>query len=184
MKTLLAIWTDLKENGFETDKNSVHSYLPVYESILAPYRETAKNILEIGLFNGASLLMWEQYFTGKVYGVDCDVKPHGGMADLTEMIEAGKHNILIFNAEDPNEVEKYFRNIKFDVIVEDAGHEINQQHNLYRIWKDYLADGGIYIIEDIQDIDKTMKSFLYLDGVVIDLREIKNRYDDVLIVIK
>ena len=181
MKTLQQIWDELP---MKSDKGNVHSYLPVYEEILAPYRETAKNILEIGLFNGASLLMWEQYFKGKAYGVDCDVKPHGGMADLTPMIEAGKHNILIFNAEDPAEVEKYFRNIKFDVVIEDAGHHLSQQQIIFDVMEPYLNEGSVYIIEDVQDIDKTFPEFINMGGEIIDRRHIKGRYDDVLIVIK
>jgi predicted O-methyltransferase YrrM len=174
MKTLQNIWDELP---MKSDKGNVHSYLPVYEEILAPYRETAKNILEIGLFNGASLLMWEQYFTGKVYGVDCDVKPHGGMADLTGLID--KHNILIFNAEDPAEVEKHFKGIKFDVIIEDAGHHVEQQMNLFNILKDYLADGGLYIIEDLQDVrDKDY----FPSFELIDRRYIKHRYDDMILI--
>jgi SAM-dependent methyltransferase len=186
MKPTGQIWDELP---LKSDKGDIHSYLPVYEILFKEYRQTAKNILEIGIFKGHSLLMWEQYFTGKVYGVDCDVKPHGGMADLTEMIEAGKHNILIFNAEDPNEVEKYFKNIKFDLIIEDAGHHVEQQLNLYSIWKDYLADGGIYIIEDVQDLDNSRFLFEDLAQIgtcvaIVDRREVKGRYDDVLIVIK
>jgi hypothetical protein len=179
MKTLQEIWDELP---MKSDKGDIHSYLPVYEEILKPYRETAKNILEIGIFKGDSLLMWEKYFKGKVYGVDCDVKPHGGMADLTPMIESGKHNILIFNAEDQNEVEKYFRNIKFDVIVEDAGHDINQQLMINRVLTPYMNEGGIYIIEDVQNIDRD--GYWFNADEIIDRRDVKGRYDDVMIVIK
>ena len=132
--------------------------------------------------------MWEQYFKGKVYGIDCDVKPHGGIADLTPMIQ--DHNIFILNAEDPKAIEWYFGGVKFDVIIEDAGHEINQQINLCNIWRPYLAEGGIYIIEDVQDIEKDEKRFFdgsiknWTEVSVIDLRKEKGRYDDVLIIIK
>lgn len=185
MKTLQEIWDSMKKAGCESDKGSVHSYIPVYEKLLEPYRETAKNILEIGLFNGHSLMMWKSYFpmNTKVYGIDCSETPHDGMADLRPMIKSG-WDIHIFDAENELEVAKRFSGIKFDVIIEDAGHHLEQQHNLYRIWKDYLAEDGIYIIEDVQDIDKTAYSFRKIDGEIIDLRDVKGRYDDVLIVIK
>jgi hypothetical protein len=32
-----------------TDKNTVHSYLPLYEKLLSSKKYTAKNILEIGI---------------------------------------------------------------------------------------------------------------------------------------
>lgn len=193
MESLQEIWQRLKEQGHETDKGSVHSYLPVYEKLLAPYREAALNVLEIGIFNGASIRMWAEYFTkANIYGIDCSETPHDGMADLKPLIieilnsepydKLFNTHVCIFNAEDEKEVEKRFKGTKFDVIIEDAGHEINQQLNLYSIWKHYLAEGGIYIIEDVQDIDKDRERFG--DGIVVDLRGMKHRYDDVLIIME
>lgn len=183
-KSLQEIWGSMP---LKSDKGDLHSYLSIYEDILAPYRATAKNILEIGLFNGASLLMWEQYFEGKVYGIDCSEQPHGGMADLRPLINEGTHNIFIIDAENPLEVENNFKGIKFDVIIEDAGHHKEQQENIYATFKPYLNKGGIYIIEDIQDIDYNRRSFETIDSgkkvVIVDNREINNRYDDVLVII-
>lgn len=199
MKTLIQIWEDLRKVGYETDKGSIHSYLPVYEKLLAPYRETALNVLEIGLFNGNSIRMWAEYFTkAKVWGIDCSLTPHDGMADLNPLVNDIMNSqpyqplfnthVHIFDAENKEEVAKRFTGTKFDVIIEDAGHEINQQLNLFDIWKEYIADGGIYIIEDVQDLDKDEHLF-YRTRInrhlrIIDLRNEKGRYDDVLIVIK
>ena len=33
----------------ETDKNTVHSYLDLYEALLSPKKDTARNILEVGI---------------------------------------------------------------------------------------------------------------------------------------
>ena len=180
MKSLQKIWDDLP---LKSDKGSIHSYLPVYEEVLAPFRETALNVLEIGLFNGASLVLWEQYFTkAKIHGIDCDEQPHGGMADLRPMLD--NYNISIGNAESKEDIEKFYKGIKFDVIVEDAGHHIEQQLAIYVTLKPYLNKGGIYIIEDVQDIDKTFNLFVNLDGEIIDRRSVKGRYDDVMVIIR
>ena len=48
------------------DKGTVHSYIESYAVLLEPYRATAKQVVEIGLGNGLSLRMWEQYFRGAV----------------------------------------------------------------------------------------------------------------------
>jgi hypothetical protein len=54
----------------------IHSYLPLYEKLLYPIRDTAKNILEVGIGNfiyknGGSVLLWSQYFSNaKIYGID------------------------------------------------------------------------------------------------------------------
>lgn len=165
------------------DKNSTHSYIPVYEEILKPYRHTAKNILEVGLMSGESLRMWNEYFSGDVYGIDCDIKPLGGKADLTEAIKEG-YNIVIGDASNEKDIEKYFWNIKFDVVIEDAGHSIEQQLDIFRVLKPYMKAGGLYIVEDVQEIDKTKAVFNAIGGEVIDLRSVKHRYDDVLILIR
>ena len=52
LKELCAKYYDPK-TGF-SDRDTVHSYIEVYEEILAPYRKTAHNILESGLMSGES----------------------------------------------------------------------------------------------------------------------------------
>ena len=183
-KTLLQIWEDMPA---KTDKGDLHSYLPVYEEILAPYRYTAKNILEIGIFGGASLLLWEEYFSGKVHGIDCSETPHDGLADLRPLIKSGDHNIYIGDAESEDFIKKHFKGMKFEVVVEDAGHNIYQQISIYYTLKPYLSKGSIYIIEDVQDIDGTRDMLQNIDPdksvMVWDRRNAKQRYDDVLVII-
>jgi cephalosporin hydroxylase len=169
------------------DKGTVHSYIEVYEEILAPYRKTANNILEIGLMSGESLRMWDEYFKGEVFGIDCSIKPIDGKADLTKAIEDGLY-ISIGDASDPATIERFYKGLKFDVIIEDAGHSLQQQLRIHTVLSPYLNKGGIYIIEDIQDIDQDADYFLAMETErnveIIDRRKIKNRYDDVLIIIK
>lgn len=188
METLHNIYFTLCKQGYCSDKGTVHSYLDVYADILEPYRHSALNVLEIGLFHGHSLRMWEQYFKATVWGIDCDEQPHGGMADLRPMILSGQHNIKIFDATDANVARKYFGDIQFDVIIEDASHQLEQQVELYKLYSQYLSPGGIYIIEDIDDIDTTRNTFETLDNTknisILDRRNIKGRYDDVLCIIR
>jgi hypothetical protein len=162
------------------DKNTSHSYLPVYEEILKPYRRKRDaNILEIGLMSGESLRMWTEYFSGNVFGIDCSIKPIDGKADLTKAIEDGLY-ISIGDATNPADLERYYSGLKFDVVIDDGSHNIEDQVKTHYILKDYMAEGSIYIIEDIQDIDA--KKHLFWEGEIIDRRHIKNRYDDVLVI--
>ena len=184
MKTLLEIYNKFYDpkTGWP-DKNSVHSYLPVYEEILAPYRKTAKNILEIGLMSGESLRMWDEYFKGEVFGIDCSIKPINGKADLTKAIDDGLY-ISIGDATNPEDIERYYKGLKFDVIIEDANHDVMQQFNIFNALKPYMAEGGIYIIEDAQSFREAESLSTTLGGEIIDLRNKKNRYDDLLIIIR
>jgi hypothetical protein len=187
METLQKIYEKYKVGDWP-DKGSVHSYIEVYEEILAPYRHTAKNVLEVGLMSGESLRMWNEYFKGVVvYGVDCDLSPIGGMANLCLAIEEG-YNVKIADATSKLDMELHFNGIKFDVVIEDANHNIGQQIEIYKTLLPYLKKGGIYIIEDVQDIDLTRSLFegIFNDKklTILDRRHIKNRYDDVLIIIQ
>jgi hypothetical protein len=187
MQTLNEIYKNSIVNGWP-DKGTVHSYIDVYEEILKPYRETANNVLEIGLFSGQSLIMWEQYFWGiPCYGIDCSDQPCGGLQDLRPMIAEGTHNIFIMDGTKKADIEKNFKGVMFDVIIDDGSHLLEHQIESYKHFKSHTAPGGIYIIEDIQDIDENIELFKNIDAKkkveILDRRAIKNRYDDVLIII-
>jgi hypothetical protein len=186
MKTLQELYEKHKRGDWP-DKGSVHSYIEVYEELLAPYRATARNGLEIGLMSGESLRMWTDYFAFSMYGMDCDIKPIGGMADLTEAMLEG-YKVVIGDATSPFDVAKHFVGMKFDVVIEDANHDVQQQLDIYNNLKSYLSKGSIYIIEDVQEIDATRELFENIDPekkvTILDRRHIKNRYDDVLVIIQ
>lgn len=170
-----------------SDKGTVHSYIEVYEEILSPHRETAKRVLEIGIFKGHSLRMWEAYFIqAEVFGVDICDQPVGGMADLRPMIAEGTHKIFLLDATNAAEIEARFRDLEFDVIIDDASHAISQQLEIYVNLKPHLASGGLYVIEDIDNIDVTRPQLEALDPSVqiLDRRKIRNRFDDVLVLIR
>ena len=186
MRTLQQIWDEMPE---KTDKGSTHSYLSVYEEILEPYRHTIFPILEIGIFNGASMKLWEEYFyNAGVYGVDCSDQPHGGLADLRPMIAEGTHNIIIADATSEVDMYREFKGMLFDVIIDDGNHNIISQLKSYEILSKYLSDEGLYVIEDIEDIDKTRELFEKIDSTkkveILDRRHIKSRYDDVMVIIR
>lgn len=190
METLEQIYQRNLVNGWP-DKGSVHSYIEVYEKILKPYREQPYSvILEIGLFSGQSLRMWEQYFGdySTVYGIDCSDQPVGGTQDLRPMIAEGTHNIIIMDGTSPIDIENNFKDVMFDVIIDDGSHQLEHQLSSYKFFKSHLYKGGIYIIEDIQDIDSNRDIFQNIDSekkvTILDRRALKNRYDDVLIIIE
>jgi hypothetical protein len=185
--TLEEIYNKHKKGDWP-DKNSIHSYIPVYEEILAPYRHTAKNILEIGLMNGESLRMWTDYFDGTVYGMDCSETPVDGLADLKPIMAEGKYNVCIGDATNPEDIERYFKGIKFSVVIEDANHDPLQQQQIYLALKPYLAEDSIYIIEDVVPKNGIITFFDGIDpmalATTLDRRHIKNRFDDCLIIIQ
>jgi hypothetical protein len=169
------------------DKGTVHSYIEVYEDLFAPYRSTAKNFLEIGVLAGSSIRMWTDYFSNsKVHGVDVDDRPLNGLFDLRPMVDEGYH-LSFFDASLSDEVEKHFQGVVFDVIIDDASHFIQHQLDNYRNFRPHLSKGGIYVIEDVADIDTHRSLFENLDPTkhirILDRRGVKGRFDDVLVVL-
>jgi hypothetical protein len=55
-----------------TDKNTTHSYLPLYQNLLVSKKESAKNVLEIGINRDAgSIKLWNDFFTNAyIHGLD------------------------------------------------------------------------------------------------------------------
>ena len=45
-----------------TDKNTIHSYLELYQSLLVHKKNTAKNVLEVGIYCGGSIKLWHDFF--------------------------------------------------------------------------------------------------------------------------
>ena len=71
MRSLQEIYGELVEQGYRSDKGARHSYIEYYESLLAPYRRPGARLLEIGVFEGESLRLWQAYFSeGEVVGLD------------------------------------------------------------------------------------------------------------------
>jgi len=187
MKTLAQIYQRYKGNASFGDKGTVHSYIEVYERLLAPYRQTAQRVLEIGILNGQSLRMWEEYFDqSEVHGIDTCLQPLG-MADLGPMIAEGGHHISLLDATNLKQVAEHFGGMTFDVIIEDASHALSHQLAIYANFKASLSADGIYVIEDVDDLDSVRSSFETIDASrpvrILDRRWIKGRYDDVLVII-
>lgn len=166
-----------------SDKGTCHSYIPhLYNEILEPYRTKNINVLELGIFGGTCLLLWEKYFinANQIIGVDVDLSYL--QPKVVQEAMANK-KIKIIQHDVTHESITSVLNEKYDVIIDDASHQIPQQLISFNLLKDSLNEGGIYIIEDVQSDQNA--EFLVSNmpnSQVIDLRHVKNRYDDLVIV--
>jgi hypothetical protein len=175
-----------------TDKNTTHSYIDLYESLLYSRKTTAKNVLEIGLGdfqekNGGSLKLWRDYFrNAKIFGLD--ILPED------RVIDELKHDnqVILYtsiNAYDEDFVKTNLSHIKFDFILDDGPHTLESMIQFIKLYSELLTDDGILIIEDVQcwswieilenEVPEHLKKFIY----AYDLRENKYRYDDIVFVI-
>jgi hypothetical protein len=79
---------ELVDNS-RTDKNTTHSYLPLYQKLLVGKKETAKNVLEIGVCGGGSIKMWSEFFTNAIiHGLD--------ISDISDIQDDVKIRIILY----------------------------------------------------------------------------------------
>lgn len=177
---------DLVDNNI-TDKNTIHSYLDLYQLLFKNKRLTAKNILEVGIFNGGSIKLWNDFFTNaNIYGIDiCEYK-----LIYNDLFRYNNNVILLCNSNaydyDFFNYNFLIKNIKFDIVIDDGPHTLDSMISFIKLYSQILTDDGILIIEDIQDfswldilINNTpndLKKYIK----IYDLRDKKNRYDDIV----
>lgn len=183
MKTLKEIYEHHDFNFPEGhgDKGTCHSYIDEYERLLLPYRSNS-TILEIGVYHGLSIRMWKEYFINStIVGVD--------IQDYDSKIEQLRNDgfdIILHDATKESFLEE-IKNYEFDVVIDDGSHWLEDQIATFKLLKSKMKKDSIYVIEDIvTDLNHFLNEFNKLhDNIeVIDLRHVKNRFDDILVIFR
>ena len=156
------------------DKGTAHSYIEnYYHYKFDQIRLNKLNILEIGVSTGLSLEMWSEYFpNSNIIGVELD--------NINYKPSNDRIKLIIGDGTD----SKTFQNIKdLDIVIDDGSHIFTDQIFTYAILYDRLKKGGIYIIEDVKNIDDVGPFFnrLNINTKIYDFRKLKKRNDDVII---
>lgn len=178
-----------EKNYYETQHHFYHLF---YDTMFHEFKNVVKNVLEIGVFKGYSMLMWKEYFkNANIYGIDIDFSPKNLGLNALELCK-NESNIFLkkLNAYDSSQTNSYFDklNIEFDIIIEDGSH--HPVHQLYALnyYKKYLKKGGYFVVEDclyneenyntnfLKRLDSTMniyKEYKYLFPDVVKRKKIK-----------
>lgn len=177
-----------------TDKNTTHSYLELYEKLLNKKKETAQNVLEIGIGdfgekNGGSVLLWKNYFkNATIYSMD--ILPISRVVD--ELLNDPR--VKLYTETDGYNSD-FFQNtflnpgLKFDFMLDDGPHTLESMIKFIELYSQVMTEDGILIIEDIQSMDwiphlkNAVPEHLKKYVNVYDLRANKNRYDDIVFTI-
>lgn len=138
-----------------------HSYTPHYHSLLKDLRPSTNLLLEIGIGNiplmkgltgntyrpGASMRMWRDYFPNATI-VGCDIL-HSVLfeEDRIKTFQVDQSSI-----ESLSNLMKTVQTIQpyADIILDDGSHQENHMVTSFKtLWKLVRPNGGLYIIEDI-----------------------------------
>lgn len=160
-----------------TDKDTCHSYIKIYEELFYPFQKTPISLLEIGVSGGYSIQMWLEYFeTAHIYAVD------NAWHVCRFIFPPERVTCINGNATKADTFETV---PDLDIVVDDGSHYPEQQLSSLRLLYPKLKSKGVYIIEDIQDLEsfKPQLDELVTNYVVYDLRHERKSKDNVLIAI-
>lgn len=140
-------------------------YFDIYHRHFKKFIGREVHILEIGVYSGGSLEMWKDYFGSKchVYGVDIE--------EACKVYENEYTKIYIGDQADHKFWKVFKEEVpKIDIIIDDGGHQDEQQIVTLEEMLSHLSPGGVYLCEDIHSIHNGFSS--YLLGFVNNLNEI------------
>lgn len=127
-----------------------------YIKIFGDRIEDQVNLLELGVFKGASVKFWSEFYLthpeSKIIGVDTN--PRG--------IYNNKVKLYKCSQGDTEELIKIVKeNNGFDIVIDDCSHDYDLTlHSFTVLWK-FLAPGGYYVIEDWTVIQKRGSLLIY-----------------------
>jgi hypothetical protein len=177
-------------SDFKSDKGTTHDYINGwYSGEFTSKRNDKLKILEIGVHRGHSMKLLRDWFiNSEITGID----PFGnGLADniADEIRKMGDINIIQNDAYTENVLDMFEDN-SIDYLIDDGPHTLDSQLFAIEHWFPKVKKGGTMIIEDIQKFDRDKEkidSLCFKLGVnyeTIDLRNNKDRYDDVLLIFR
>lgn len=147
---------------YGTDKGSTdHNYCPHYEQYLARRRHDPLTLLELGVWKGASLRMWREYFpNATITGLDRDAPTDNKLARAVDKRSGGNvawnprpaSKIVTITGDQNDETTINLAALygPFDVIIDDASHISSKTIASFRLLWPHLAPGGLYVVEDLQ----------------------------------
>ena len=128
-------------------KKPIH-YLDIYSEYLSKFRNSPIRILELGIYSGASLLMWRDYFSSAtIVGLDVRSAPKV----LLPMINSNQIFCVAGDQSAPESLDqcKQLAGGAFDVIIDDASHVGGLSEASFNYaFANLLVPGGLYFVED------------------------------------
>lgn len=154
---------DLTRIGTKYDTDKVtHNFTSFYDKHLTDTRNVIKNVLEIGVFNGGSLRMWEEYFpNAMIYGFDDHDRSHCN----TERIKT-----FVVNQSSISQMQDGINLTEhpYDLVIDDGSHFIDDQQKSLGFLFKYVKSGGYFIMEDLHTSNFDLFPRWYNDGIKVN----------------
>jgi hypothetical protein len=137
------IWQDFLKNDGKIIDKWVH-YFPVYERHFSCWRNRSVTFLEIGVFQGGSLQMWQRFFgpMAKIIGIDIEpsCKNH----------ESPGIFIRIGDQSDPQFLQSIIDEFGTpDIVLDDGSHRMEHIISSFEFLYPRMHKNSIYMVEDL-----------------------------------
>jgi len=177
MEELFKIYDDRYSDV--SDKGTKHSYINFYEGLFLPFRDKQISLLEIGVQRGGSINLWSEYFVNAENVVGIDINDEANEEEKRKWESQGNISFIQGSSTDKNLLENpVIKNNKFDIIIDDGGHDHSTQMATFDNFYNKLNVGGVYVIEDIYRSSawRFLKHHKDLDPIHLDFRKHKHFY--------
>jgi SAM-dependent methyltransferase len=135
--------------SYGTDKHYGHHYFElIYDKILSPLKYDMKTLIEVGVYNGDSILLWRDFFeNATIVGIEKYMEHSMKTLSNKDLNRIDLLNLDASNENDLQQISKKYYNV--DVIIDDGSHKMfDQQFTLAKLFR-ILKPGGFYILEDL-----------------------------------
>lgn len=134
-------------------------YFDVYERHLRKFAGRRLRLLEVGIFSGGSIDMWQGCLGSGCEIVGVDIEPACRAYE--------RPGVRVFVGDQAN--RGFWQTVEaavgpVDVVIDDGGHQPRQQITTLEEMLPSIRPGGVYICEDVHGIDNSF--MLYLSGLL------------------
>lgn len=154
----------------DTDKGpSQHNYTELYERFFFEWKNAPITIFEIGIAQGGSLKMWQEYFPqARIFAVDIEPKTGFDNARVKTFVADQANRDQLKPAIDAAG--------QAHILIDDGGHSMEQQQVSLGYLFPYVRPGGYYVIEDVHtSLPALWKGYgVERDGANTTLRMLEN----------
>jgi hypothetical protein len=130
-------------------------YFDIYQRHFQKFVGREVHVVEVGIYSGGSLDMWKSYFGDKcrVYGVDIE--------DACRTYANETTSIFIGDQADRDFWKRFRKAVpKVDILIDDGGHEPEQQIVTLEEMLPHVRNGGVYLCEDMHGIDNPFADYI------------------------
>lgn len=139
----MTLWHDFLTNDGKIIHKWVH-YFPIYERHFEWYRNKSLTFIEIGVFKGGSLQMWQRYFgpIAKIVAIDVDEK--------CKAHEAPGIHVRIGDQKDERFLQAVIDEFGVpEIVLDDGSHKMEDVNASFNFFYPKMPKNGVYAVEDL-----------------------------------